>query len=146
MTVCLSFGLVFAEASLANLAIVAPHIGGIPDVVINNKSGLLIPPENITALVNAITQLYLNPLLCTKMAKAGQQHIYNKFTIEKNTALFQRLYHKQLTHYDHQQNLSKTVKTIRYLLKNLAIKLTEKLNIVFNNRIQNAKKRGCIHE
>ena len=136
-----AFGLVLAEASLANLAIVAPNIGGIPDVVINNKTGLLIPPESITSLTNAITQLYLNPLLRSKMAKAGQQHIYNKFTIEKNTALFQCLYYQQLTNHDHQQHLSKTVKTIRYLLTNLGIKLIEKLNVAFKHRMQNSKKK-----
>ena len=36
-----AFGLVFAEASLAGLAIVAPNVGGISDVVVDKKSGLL---------------------------------------------------------------------------------------------------------
>lgn len=91
-----AFGLVFAEASLAGLAIVAPKTGGIPDVVIDNKSGLLIPTEDVTSLVVAIERLYVDTPLRQQMEKAGLQHIYEHFTIEKNCQKFQSLYEQQI--------------------------------------------------
>lgn len=92
-----AFGLVFAEASLAGLAIVAPKTGGIPDVVVDQQSGLLVPTEDVDALVNAITKLYHDPMLRAQMAKAGQQHVYKNFTIEQNCKQFEALYEQQLT-------------------------------------------------
>ena len=89
-----AFGLVFAEASLAGLAIVAPKTGGIPDVVIDGKTGLLITVDNTDELVRAIQHLYLCPNKCTEMAKQGQQHVLDNFTIERNSQQFQFLYQK----------------------------------------------------
>lgn len=87
-----AFGLVFAEASLAGLAIVAPKTGGIPDVVIDHKTGLLVAEQDVDALVQAIEELYHSPNTCEEMAKAGQQHVLEHFTIEKNCQTFQTLY------------------------------------------------------
>jgi glycosyltransferase involved in cell wall biosynthesis len=92
-----AFGLVLAEASLARLPVVAPAVGGIPDVVINGKTGILIPSEDNNALVKAITHLYLNPSICQVMGKMGYQHISEKFTIENNCQRFEHLYQKMLT-------------------------------------------------
>jgi glycosyltransferase involved in cell wall biosynthesis len=91
-----AFGLVLAEASLAGLPVVAPAVGGIPDVVINGQTGVLIESEDNHALVKAITDLYLNPSLCHAMGKAGYQHILEKFTIDSNCQHFEHLYQKML--------------------------------------------------
>lgn len=92
-----AFGLVFAEASLAGLAIVAPKTGGIPNVVVDQESGLLVPTEDVNALVEAIHSMYLAPKRRTEMAKAGQQHVYQHFTIEENCKQFEALYAQQIT-------------------------------------------------
>lgn len=91
-----AFGLVFSEASLAGLAIVAPNIGGIPSVVTDQHTGLLYEKENLNALTQAIQQLYLSPTRCVSMAKAGKQHVLTNFTIEKNCQRFEKLYQQQL--------------------------------------------------
>lgn len=91
-----AFGLVFAEASLAGLAIVAPNTGGIPEVVIDQESGLLTPTEDIDSLVNAIHQLYLDPQQRQQMAEAGKAHVFEHFTIEKNGQKFESLYEQQI--------------------------------------------------
>jgi len=91
-----AFGLVFAEASLAGLAIVAPKTGGIPNIVIDQVSGLLVPTEDVNALVNSIEKLYLNPSLREQMAAAGMEHVYSNFTIEENCKQFEALYEQQI--------------------------------------------------
>jgi glycosyltransferase involved in cell wall biosynthesis len=133
-----AFGLAFAEASLAGLAIVAPEIGGIPNVVIHQQSGLLIPEENINLLVSAINQLYLSPKLCIEMAKVGQLHILNNFTIEKNCQKFQALYKKQLALPRIKTPWNKKLAIIWSLLGTFST--------AFINSYQRMTKRGLIHE
>ncbi|PKG37906.1 glycosyltransferase family 4 protein [Psychromonas sp. Urea-02u-13] len=87
-----AFGLVFAEASLAGLAIVGPYIGGIPEVVKNNETGLLVSPENSFALSIAIEKLYQSPSLEYRLAKSGQKHILENFTIRHNAQQFEQTY------------------------------------------------------
>lgn len=92
-----AFGLVSAEASLAGLPVIATAVGGIPDVVIDGKTGVLVKSEDDGALVHAITDLYFNPSLCDAMGKAGYQHISNKFTIDHNCQRFEDLYQNMLS-------------------------------------------------
>lgn len=87
-----AFGLVFAEASLAGIGIVAPDVGGIADVVIDGKTGLLIAPENINSLADSIQTLYHKPALRMALGIAGQQHILAHFSIQKNCHNFEQLY------------------------------------------------------
>lgn len=92
-----AFGLVFAEASLAKLAIVAPKTGGIPDVVIDGETGILVPGEDIDALADAVYRLYLNPALCHQMGQSGYRHILKNFSSENNCRRFENLYRKMLS-------------------------------------------------
>lgn len=92
-----AFGLVLAEASLAKIPVIAPAVGGIPDVVIDGKTGILINSEDSDAMADAICQLYSHPELCQSMAHAGYQHIREHFTITKNSQDFELLYNKMIT-------------------------------------------------
>lgn len=91
-----AFGLVLAEAGLAKLAVVAPATGGIADVVIDGKTGVLLPGEDIEALAAAVEQLYLHPDRRRAMGKAGYRHIVKNFSSAKNGQRFELLYHKLL--------------------------------------------------
>ena len=95
-----AFGLVLAEASLAGLALVAPAVGGIPEVLRHGQTGLLVPPEDIQALAAGIAQLYADPELRATLGKAGRHHVLQHFTIQRNVAEFKRLYQQCLTQND----------------------------------------------
>ena len=90
------FGLVLAEAGLAGLPVIAPAVGGIPDVVADGQTGLLVPPEDAKALAGAIRKLYHAPRLRTRMGLAGRRRVNRHFTIERNVDRFERLYHRML--------------------------------------------------
>lgn len=92
-----AFGLALAEASLAGIVVVAPTVGGIVDVMLDGRSGILVPPENVNALSAAIDKLYLNPSLSHAMGKAGCQHVLDNFTMEKNCQQFEHLYGQLLS-------------------------------------------------
>ena len=55
-----SYGYVLHEAGLAGLPIVATTVGGITDIIINKKTGLLVAPDNVPALANALSSLLTN--------------------------------------------------------------------------------------
>lgn len=133
-----AFGLVFAEASLAGLAIVAPNVGGISNIVLDKQSGLLVPPEDINALVNAIEQLYLQPRLCIEMAKTGHQHVMENYTIKHNTKEFQHLYEQQIEKYSNKKTLYQKINSFYSLLGCFSTAL--------KNRQQRVNKGGLIHE
>lgn len=86
------FGLVLAEAGLAGLPVIAPNIGGIPTVVENEVTGLLVAPESSHAISKAISTLYKNPPLRMQLGNAGRKHVLENFTIERNVNEFERLY------------------------------------------------------
>ena len=90
------FGLALAEASLAGVAVVAPKVGGIPSVVVDGKTGLLVEPENSNALAEAMDVLYVMPERRKLMGDAGRDHVLNNFTIARNIQSFEELYRQLL--------------------------------------------------
>ncbi len=55
------FGLVLSEAREAGCAIVATHVDGIPEVLEGGKAGLLVPPNDVSALSKTLIQLLSSP-------------------------------------------------------------------------------------
>ena len=87
-----AFGLALAEASLCQLAVIAPAVGGIPNVIKNRLTGLLFPAQDITAMTQSICRLYYNPELGIAMGKAGRRHVLSHFSIQRYVQQFEQLY------------------------------------------------------
>jgi glycosyltransferase involved in cell wall biosynthesis len=68
-----SYGYVLHEAGLAGVPIIASDVGGIPDIVTNENTGLLITPDNQEAITAAINRLLDNPQLGTQYAQTLTQ-------------------------------------------------------------------------
>jgi len=66
------YGLVLAEAMSFGLPVVATNVGGIPEIVENGKTGLLVPPGQIGPLSSAIETLIREPGLCQKLGRSGK--------------------------------------------------------------------------
>jgi len=86
------FGLALAEANLASIPVIAPQIGGIPEVIEDNVTGILIPPENSKAVANAVQHLYKNPKLKLTLGRNGRQRVLENFNLEKYVFRFQSTY------------------------------------------------------
>lgn len=56
--------------------VIVTNVGGLPEMVADNQTGIIIPPKNVGALKNAILYLYSNPLVCKQM-KDNIQSIYH---------------------------------------------------------------------
>jgi hypothetical protein len=78
-----SFGYVLLEAGLAKKPIIASNTGGIPEIVIDKKTGLLYSPNNPEEIAQKIIYLYNAPFYANTLAEQAHDRIKNKFTIEK---------------------------------------------------------------
>jgi L-malate glycosyltransferase len=70
------------DAMACRLPIVATQAGGIPEIVIHRKTGLLVPPRDADALAQAILKLYLDRTLAGRLARAGYDLVHRKFSAE----------------------------------------------------------------
>ena len=70
------------EAMASRLPVVATQVGGIPDVVIHQETGLLVPPKNPAALAEAILEMYNHREKAQKMGQRGYEVVHEKFSAE----------------------------------------------------------------
>jgi len=87
-----AFGVVFAEAMAAELPVVATNIGGIPEIVENGKTGILVPPKNKEKLANAVIKLINNKNLSKEMGITGKQRVQKYFTWEIIAKKYEKLF------------------------------------------------------
>ncbi len=66
------FGLVALEAGLAARPVVASRVEGIPEVVIDGETGLLVPPRDASALAASIVEVLGDPAFAADLSEAGR--------------------------------------------------------------------------
>lgn len=76
------------EASLMEKPIVASNVGGIPEIVINNKTGYLCEIENVGQWVERIRFLLDNPDVAKTLGKNAQKFVMETFNWQKITEAF----------------------------------------------------------
>jgi starch synthase len=82
-------GIVNLEAMACGTAVVGSQVGGIPEVVADGETGLLVPPGDPAALAAALNALILDPALAAAMGAAGRKRAAAEFgwdTIAAQTA------------------------------------------------------------
>jgi alpha-maltose-1-phosphate synthase len=73
-------GIVNLEAMACGTAVVGSRVGGIPEVVAEGETGLLVPPEDPAALAEAVNELVANPLPAAEMGRRGRARAEREFT------------------------------------------------------------------
>ena len=86
-----SYGYVLHEAGLAGVPVIATNVGGIPDIITNHKTGLLVSPDNAPALTTAIHTLLENPTEKATYAAALQTELLGR-SVAKMTRQTEGLY------------------------------------------------------
>ena len=77
------FPTVIAEAMACAKPVVSTAVGGIPELVSQNETGLLVPPNDSRALANALATLIDDDKLRLRFGRAGHTRIEEHFTIER---------------------------------------------------------------
>jgi glycosyltransferase involved in cell wall biosynthesis len=74
--------LVVLEAMRAGLPVVATQVGAIPDVVTDDENGLLVPPNGVAQLADAIERLAGDPALRQRMGVNGRKRFLAHYTLD----------------------------------------------------------------
>ena len=80
------------EAMACGVPVVATRVGGTPEVVVDDESGLLVPAGDPVALAEAIDRLLVDPVLRTRLANAGLQRVSERFSMRRMVADTEELY------------------------------------------------------
>jgi glycosyltransferase involved in cell wall biosynthesis len=89
-------GRALVEAMAAGRPVIATRVGGVPAVVEDRRTGLLVPPADAGALAAAIEELIRNSGWAKQLAEAGQQSIGARFTAAHMVRAVEGVYERAL--------------------------------------------------
>ncbi len=80
------------EAMAAGVPVVATRVGGIPELVEHEVTGLLIPPKKPFALKDALVRLYENPSLAAQISHHARRTVEKHFSLDIMTKKIESLF------------------------------------------------------
>ena len=88
------FPITILEALLAEKAVVATKVGGIPEIIQHEVNGLLIEPRNPDALASSILNLLKNSKLRKRLGTTGKHIVKDRFSLEQMIAKYLAVYNE----------------------------------------------------
>ena len=79
------------EAMASGLPVVTTKLSGVPELVIDSETGLLVPPGQPERLAAAIRRLIEQPALATRLAERGRRHVARHFNLATEAARLRNL-------------------------------------------------------
>jgi colanic acid/amylovoran biosynthesis glycosyltransferase len=92
------FGLALIEAQASGLPLVATKIGGVPEAVRDEETGILVPPLDPAAIADAVRLLSTNHSLYEKMSRCGPPHA-SQFDVDLIGGRLERFYDRIIREY-----------------------------------------------
>lgn len=86
------FPLVTLEAMSAGLPVVATAVGGVPEQIAHQSSGILVPPDEPEAIASWLVKLHDEPELRHRVGKEAARHVRSEFTIARQAEGLHRAY------------------------------------------------------
>ena len=86
------FGQVVIEGMAAGRPVIATNGGGIPEIVVDQVTGLLVPMNDARALAVGIASLLRNPAEARAMGDRGRRRVKDLFTIERSAKAVEQVY------------------------------------------------------
>jgi starch synthase len=83
---------VAVEAQLCGAPVVAADSGGLPDVVQDGRTGVLVPPDDVPALAAALTRVLGDPVLAGALGDAGRSAALERFAPDAVARRYLALY------------------------------------------------------
>jgi trehalose synthase len=78
------FGLTVSEAQWKGTPVVASRVGGIPEQIIDGKTGFLVEPQDIKGCADKVATLIQDKKLATKIGKAAKEFVKQNFLITRH--------------------------------------------------------------
>jgi glycosyltransferase involved in cell wall biosynthesis len=85
-------GMVLLEAAATGLPIVGSRVGGIPECMLEGKTGFLVPERDEDALARRMAELLEDPVRRHRMGAAGRALVEDRFDIDRQTAVLENFY------------------------------------------------------
>ena len=83
------------EALAVETPVIGTNLEGVPELIADGETGLLVPPRNPEAMAQAILRMVENPTRAKAMARAGRKLVEARFStaikLERTLALYRRL-------------------------------------------------------
>ncbi|MEO7192944.1 MAG: glycosyltransferase family 4 protein [Vicinamibacterales bacterium] len=89
-------GSAILEAMACERAVVGTHTGGIPEAVLHERTGLLVPPHDETALADAMVRLLRDPALRQSLGTEGRVRVTEEFSADRMVSRTAAVYAKWL--------------------------------------------------
>lgn len=87
-----SFGVAIVEASACELPVVVSDAGGLPEVVVDGKTGYIVPRNNPEEAANKIEILVNDEYLRRQMGEAGRKFVLENYEWKSNADKMEKLY------------------------------------------------------
>jgi len=89
-----SFGVAVIEAQACEKPVVVSDVGGLPEVVEDGVTGIIVPRADVAATAAAIERLALDPALRERMGRAGRERVNRLFNWEENVRQMVGIYQR----------------------------------------------------
>ena len=88
------FGIINLEAMACETPVVATAVGGIPEVVVPEETGILVDPADSGQIAAAVNRLLENPELAAEMGKRGRRRVEERFSWDSIAAQTRDMYRR----------------------------------------------------
>lgn len=89
-----AFGVAALEASACGRPVIASNVGGVPEVVLDGTTGILVPPSDPDKLAQAIINMVQNAEAREKMGRAGYKFVKQRYSWERSLDMMCDLYER----------------------------------------------------
>jgi len=92
------FGLAVVEAMASGLPVVTTKVGGLPEIVVEGKTGFVVPCGRADALAEKLIFLLRNPNLSLQMGREGRKRVETLFSLDTMMVKLETMYRDLLNH------------------------------------------------
>lgn len=94
-----AFGRVIIEAQASGVPVVATQVGGVVDIIDDQKTGLLVPPQDPAGMAEAILKIFKDPQLASSIAQNAYSRVKERYSVELMAGKTLDVYRDALSNY-----------------------------------------------
>lgn len=102
-----SFGVAAIEAGAIGLPVVVSDAGGLPEVVVQGQTGLVVPKDNAKAAADALLHLILSPALRQQLGNTARAHVMTNYSWDASLENLVAVYQSAIDKHKKKKALSK---------------------------------------
>jgi glycosyltransferase involved in cell wall biosynthesis len=93
------FGLIAAEAAMAGRPVIAARVGALPEIVEDQRTGILFEPDNSLDLANAIQRVLGSPGLAAQLGATARSRAQDRYMLSSMVDRYESLYARLINEY-----------------------------------------------